>query len=868
LRLCALESGRRRPDRAHDALRPVRSEGILVKDHSRERVLGGASTTWAGLSAPLDPIDLQPRPWLGTQGWPLTRDELVPFWAAAAERYRFAPPALFGPDGFGALRARGDWQGDWREVEEKVFLAASEPQDFGREQRALWEGPAVDLYLDATVLRLSGAEGRVTHALLRNAAGRELQLRARVFVLATGGLENARLLLLSRDLSPAGLGNEHDQVGRWLMNHPKNYRGTIRLQRPLRELPYYLGCLHRGYAGYAGLRLREELQRERGLLNCYVRLEPLYPWTDSRGVEALVSLVKRSRGLLARWKAARAEEVVALRDWSETGDESELQAERTGVVHVLRLLGLVLLHLPTVTRYAVARVSHGRAPPIRAVRLRNFLEMQPRAENRVTLGDARDPAGLPVTVVAHDSGPLDRRSLLELQRVLGEELRRSGLGELESDLASAQPWPIDQDASHHLGTTRMGEDPRTSVVDSNLALHAAPNVFCAGGSVFPTSGCANPTYTIVALSIRLAQHLRTAVFGLPPAAAAPRRGPPPPAPPGAGPPRRVLVVGAGKRVETDVLPALLAAGGSWQVQRVLARGARRLEVAGSRFDVAPLDSLTQADLDACQLLYLAVSKDAVPAALARLTRHDVSRLDLLIDTPVLLPKHLAQRRRLQAFRNVWVAEDCVALPWLDALRAAGATPTEALFDRSAWRYHGLALAKTVLGCRTLVAARRTPVKGGARVELELANGARATILEPRDYRAGHLELRGPFGVVSDDARIAGATLLAPVSERGACAGFACGDAFAPLDAAERWLFGPLQPGESVTARTEDAKRVGLLRLLRDVHAGRGAWPLDEGLEDSLVDWLLEKRGRWKPGLLSVKSRAGMRFLSLVTRPLG
>ncbi|MBM3985109.1 MAG: GMC family oxidoreductase, partial [Planctomycetes bacterium] len=73
LSLCALESGRRRPDRAHDALRRVRSEGIVIKDASRERVLGGASTTWAGLSAPLDPIELAPRPWIGSPGWPVPR---------------------------------------------------------------------------------------------------------------------------------------------------------------------------------------------------------------------------------------------------------------------------------------------------------------------------------------------------------------------------------------------------------------------------------------------------------------------------------------------------------------------------------------------------------------------------------------------------------------------------------------------------------------------------------------------------------------------------------------------------------------------------------------------------------------------------
>jgi hypothetical protein len=192
-----------------------------------------------------------------------------------------------------------------------------------------------------------------------------------------------------------------------------------------------------------------------------------------------------------------------------------------------------------------------------------------------------------------------------------------------------------------------------------------------------------------------------------------------------------------------------------------------------------------------------------------------------------------------------------------------------LFDRSAWRYHGLAMAKALLGSREIRVARRTAIRGGARVELTLANGATATILEPRDYRAGHVRLAGPVGVATDALHAdEAAARLRPVEQGGECSGFACGAAFAPLDPAERWLFGPLREGATVTAHTEDCKRVGLLRLLRQLAAGHVAYELDDGLEDSLVDWLLEKRGRWKPGLLSVKSRAGMRFLSLVTRPLG
>ena len=506
LSICVLESGRLRITRHGDALKQVDSTGIHIKDYSRERVMGGTSTTWAGLSSPLDETDLAPRPWLRHSGWPIGSDELTPYYEAAAERYRFPPPAFFGQGGFGALRGDGDLAPEWESVEEKVFLACGEPQNFAREVREIYERGDVDLYLDASVLRLEGEAGRVTAAVARSRGGVERRLRARVFVVATGGIENARLLLNSRDLCPAGLGNEHDRVGRYLMNHPKNYHGVLHLERPVEDVPYFFGCLYKGFAGYAGLRLRPAVQEQRGLLNSYVRFEPLFPWSDSRGIEALVLLVKRSRFILRRWKRMRRDEVVTLRDYSETGDDSDLSNEHKSLLGWIGLLFTILLDAPKVARYLYYRLTRA-VPTVRRVRLRNFMEMEPDPDNRVTLSEALDPYGQPIPFVRHACTEVDRSSLLALHEVLTTELPRAGMGRLETTLADETPWPISMDASHHMGTTRMGEDPLTSVATPDCRLHSVENVYMAGASVFPTSGSANPTFTIVALSIRLAQHL-------------------------------------------------------------------------------------------------------------------------------------------------------------------------------------------------------------------------------------------------------------------------------------------------------------------------------------------------------------------------
>jgi len=852
LRITVLESGRLRPTREGDALRRVQHvRGIAIKDYSRERVLGGASSTWAGLSSPLDEVELHSRPALGLPGWPLSPGELRRYWDLAAQRYRFAPLASYGPSGFGRLKARGDLSLSWQRLEEKVFLAAAEPQHFGKEHKHVFELPGVDLYLGATLLRLEsiGAPGHIRRGLVAAPDGRSLPITGEVFVLATGGIENARLLLASTDLCPEGLGNEHDQVGRCLMNHPKNNHGIIRLTRPVRELPYHFGCLYQGYAGYAGLRLTDAEQARAELLNAYVRFEPLFPWSDNRGVESLVLLVKRSKLLFQFWKRRHRDEVVTLRDYSETGDDSELQNERKSALGWLGLTAGILLHLPSVARYVVARLS-GRAPLVQRVRLRNFMEMEPHPENRVTLSHERDAHGERLARVAHDTTERDRRSLKALHAALAEELQRNGFGALESDLGRADPWPIDLDASHHLGTTRMGHDRRESVTNADGRLHGVDNVYLAGGSLFPTSGCANPTFTIVALAIRLAEHLATTVF----AGRVRQRQPDPGRPSatdggGAGGRRRVLVLGAGERVVEDVLPALFALSDRYQVVDVFARSRRPLEVAGRVLETRDVRTLGEGDLAAADLVYVAVSKDSVPRVLRRFAEWDKSRVELLLDTPVLLFKHLGALRLLQGWRAVSVAEDCTRLPWLDTVRLAQRAwlgeLTRVELHHAAWRYHAFALLKTLFDGAPVRSARQRRQGDGSRVDLRFAGGRSASLLEPRDYARGHWRLHGRGGVLTDatSERVATARLL-PLVEGGLVTGFAIGEQQTVLSRRESQLLGAAATDATVTQLTAGCKRVGLMRMLAGLDAGQGGWPLAEGLDDMALDYLLERAGRY------------------------
>jgi choline dehydrogenase-like flavoprotein len=502
LRLCVLESGGRERSVFADELRDVDATGIRVKAHSRERVLGGASSTWAGLSAPLDGIDFEHRPWVPHSGWPLSREELLPYYAAAAERYRFAPLALFEPEAW-----RPDGERRWQRLEWKTFLRNETPQRFGEELADMFERDGVDLCLNATVTRLGGdAEtGRATHAAVRTAAGAEGEIRARRFVVAAGGIENARLLLLSTFACPDGLGNERGQVGRYLMNHPKGTHGTLVPRRPLPSSLPFFGLGRGPHQGFLGLRLREEEQAARGLLNSYLRLLPVHAWADRPGVQALVGTVRRLR---AGWREADA--AMLPPDPMEVPDPDGEGEPAAGWPGWAAAAAAVARDHRSVRAFLAHHLRGEGGQPVTAFVLRNFMEMAPDPANRVTLGTRRDAFGTPLPAAHHDVGCLDRRSMTAVHEALREDLASGGWARLESGLdEGAEPWPLREDASHHLGTTRMGRDPSTSVVDGQGRVHSAPNVYVAGGSVFPTCGNANPTLTIVALAIRLAEHLST-----------------------------------------------------------------------------------------------------------------------------------------------------------------------------------------------------------------------------------------------------------------------------------------------------------------------------------------------------------------------
>jgi len=321
--------------------------------------------------------------------------------------------------------------------------------------------------------------------------------------------------------------------------------------------------------------------------------------------------------------------------------------------------------------------------------------------------------------------------------------------------------------------------------------------------------------------------------------------------------KRVVLIGAGRRILRNVLPAFALMEDLYEVEGIYTR---TVEAVESPRELSPLEDLKT--LEGVDLVHAAVDKDSIPEVLETLAGLDPEGTELLIDTPVLRFRHFLHLKWFDRFRAIWVPEDCATLPWIPVVKraiAAGAIGELRTlhFDRAGYAYHGLATAKTLAGAERITSGRRVRVEGGLfERRLRLSSGHSAVLVEPRNYLKGHLRLIGSRGSITDTRERAPGDLWIEMIHVGEeCRTIRVGDFEEHLDDAEATLTVPvgeeesalaalLPPDASIIARQGLMKRVGLLRLLRDIQAGRGAYPLADGIDDMVCDYHLEKFGFW------------------------
>ncbi|MCB1907361.1 MAG: GMC family oxidoreductase [Rhodocyclaceae bacterium] len=461
-RVCLVEAGGLERDEQDQAMYDGECVGIdYPLRESRLRYFGGSSNHWGGFCRPLDGIDFARRDWVPHSGWPFDRDVLTPYYAKACELVEIAPARFADRDYW--QRAGGEQlpQPATGRIQMR-YVHFSPPTRFGQRYRADLEGAGnLQVLLHANVACIhASADGRAVTSLdIRTRNGRSHRLRARCFVLASGGLENPRLLLLSDSVNPAGLGNDHDLVGRFFMEHPHLSKFAEAVVADLRRLPriYRQQMLIDGRHGQAAFNPSEHWLREQRLLNA----------TFMGGIGTTYA----SDDVASDDRAGQRQRMLrAARPWLGGG------APGAPLGHVFSL---------------------GCA-----------CEQAPDPDSRVSLADDTDALGLRRLRLDWRLGELDRRSMVAHVRSLAQELGALGVGRTQVRIADDGRWPPRVDGgNHHMGTTRMHSDPRQGVVDADCRVHGVDNLYVAGSSLFPTSGAANPTLTIVALALRLADHL-------------------------------------------------------------------------------------------------------------------------------------------------------------------------------------------------------------------------------------------------------------------------------------------------------------------------------------------------------------------------
>jgi choline dehydrogenase-like flavoprotein len=510
LRVCVVESGGLSGEERNQALYEGSSVGSTPFDPSisRMRVFGGSCNLWGGGCIPLG--ELHPREWVPHSGWPFGYEELRPYYASARSFCRIESHD-FTADSFLTRPSYPPLPFDERSVVNKIF--AYSPILFGDAYRGdLERASNVTVLLHANLLGLEvAADGdSVRKARIGTLDDRRGTIRARQYVLACGGIENARLLLLSDSVVPQGLGNRNDLVGRYFMDHPSGKLGTIHTDDPQRlARPYDRNRDKRPVASFPEICLTDEAQRAHRILSARVRpfaIEGPVP----KGIRALRELKSTLRarriseeGTLASRLSARknGEPQAAVRASAAGGDGLARQALRVGagIGDIARAFVRKLARKPTVESDHVALVG--------------YFEQEPNPDSRVTLGEERDALGQRKVCVDWRLTELDRHTYRTAAGLFGNELARmcNGRFQPEAWVASNDDSvaPAVYGTSHHLGTTRMDDDPGRGVVDRQCRVHGIDNLYVAGSSVFPTGGWAFPTFTIVALSLRLAEHLRS-----------------------------------------------------------------------------------------------------------------------------------------------------------------------------------------------------------------------------------------------------------------------------------------------------------------------------------------------------------------------
>lgn len=464
IEVITLEGGGLKETKRSQAIYSGENEGrkYFKLHRSRRRFLGGSTNCWAGLCTPLRPSDFEKRQWIPHSGWPIGMSDLSSFYKRAGDLLKIGP---FHPQLDLPLEEGKHLSGPGLHLDgfESVYFQMSPPVRLGelwREGLSALEKVKVIINANVSHLQLKDSATSLKSVHCQVFDGPRFEVEAEHFVLACGGIENPRMLLNARDIATNGIGNQHDLVGRYFMEHPHIDRESLWL--PGGSTPSLSHYHRRKRAGVKG------------------RIWPyLRPSASRLATEELLDF---SLVLFQRKNIEREEKNHPL----------------------LKIVFEASEHL-----HDPSKKAHG----LRAYTFGNPMEQAPNPESRVRLDESgvRDELGLIKSTLNWQLSALEKRTLRRAHEMIAESLASKDYGRMRvTPTHNLDSFPKQTKGGyHHMGTTRMGETEREGVVDRDSKVFGVENLFIAGSSVFTTSGAANPTLTIVALALRLAEHIAT-----------------------------------------------------------------------------------------------------------------------------------------------------------------------------------------------------------------------------------------------------------------------------------------------------------------------------------------------------------------------
>jgi choline dehydrogenase-like flavoprotein len=452
-------------------------QGVKI---GRSKSIGGTSNLWGGQLVEFSPADFNGRSWIAGSAWPITYDEVAPYFARAYERLGI-DPTVQSDDAVWRARvgATPSFSGD---VE--IFLSRwmKTPSTAVMYADAIRHDERLLVLAGHTVVGFRGAGSRVRGVVVRNARGSSAEVPADRIVIAAGTIETVRLLMAAAQ-DPAwrcpwksnrmlGLRFQDHLGGRLGIVSPTDQKALVRVFATL-----YWG----GHKFQPKLRVSESACLAQGLL----------------GAQGIVM-----------FESSATEHLVYLKQFLKAAIHSR---QFTGIADLCRHAVSCARHLPPVMWTYIT--DHRMFVPFDSrITLNVQAEQVPTDRSRITIDPSRcDSTGLPQAVLDWQITGEELPTLRDLAYRCARAFEAAGLGRLtiEPDLVAMAPSFLDSlhDTYHAAGGAIMGTAQANGVVDSNLRVFGTENVYIASAATFPTSSSGNVTFTALALATRLADHL-------------------------------------------------------------------------------------------------------------------------------------------------------------------------------------------------------------------------------------------------------------------------------------------------------------------------------------------------------------------------